>query len=111
MLKYMQQRMIFEEKKMLIQISSCLGQSTVSPGATPSPSSVTCDFESSNLCEWKNDKTDNFDWTWKSGSTSTTNTGPTNDHSTNTASGKQNVSTVKHGYSEQAYNALILTVK
>uniref|UniRef100_K1QMS6 MAM domain-containing protein n=1 Tax=Magallana gigas TaxID=29159 RepID=K1QMS6_MAGGI len=64
-----------------------LGQSTVSPGATPSPSSVTCDFESSNLCEWKNDKTDNFDWTWKSGSTSTTNTGPTNDHTTNTASG------------------------
>lgn len=71
-----------------------LGQSTVSPGVSPSPSSVTCDFESSNLCEWKNDKTDNFDWTWKSGSTSTTNTGPTNDHTTNTASGKKNASTL-----------------
>ncbi|XP_078334103.1 MAM and LDL-receptor class A domain-containing protein 1-like [Crassostrea virginica] len=63
------------------------GQTTLSPGATPSPSSVTCDFEASNLCEWKNDQTDNFNWIWKSGSTSTSNTGPTNDHTTNTATG------------------------
>ena len=63
------------------------GQTTLSPGATPSPSSVTCDFEASNLCEWKNDQTDNFNWIWKTGSTSTSNTGPTNDHTTNTATG------------------------
>jgi len=58
---------------------------------TPAPGSngtATCNFESSDICGYKQDTTDNFDWVWKSGSTGTSNTGPPNDHTQQSAGGE-----------------------
>ena len=44
---------------------------------------INCNFES-NLCTWTQDKTDQFDWTRKVGSTSSSSTGPSVDHTTGT---------------------------
>ena len=42
-----------------------------------------CDFEGNNLCQWTQDvATDKFNWTLNKGSTSTTDSGPTVDHTT-----------------------------
>ncbi|XP_073238534.1 chymotrypsinogen B-like isoform X2 [Porites lutea] len=38
-----------------------------------------CDFER-NLCEWRQSKSDQFDWTRKSGRTASSNTGPSSGH-------------------------------
>ena len=38
-----------------------------------------CNFDH-GMCAWTNDKTDQFDWTLNKGSTNTTGTGPTSDH-------------------------------
>ena len=46
-----------------------------------SVSSFDCDFEA-GLCSWTQTSTDNFDWSRNSGSTSSTGTGPTGDHTT-----------------------------
>ncbi|ESO97870.1 hypothetical protein LOTGIDRAFT_152977 [Lottia gigantea] len=48
---------------------------TLGPG-----SQIDCDFDS-NLCAWKQDKTDQFDWQRNHGSTKTIGTGPTSDNS------------------------------
>ncbi|XP_073232940.1 MAM domain-containing glycosylphosphatidylinositol anchor protein 2-like [Porites lutea] len=47
---------------------------------------INCNFES-NLCTWTQDKTDQFDWTRKSGSTPSSPTGPSVDHTTGSSSG------------------------
>ena len=52
-----------------------------------SGSSSTCTFESRSICNYKQDKTDDFDWTWKSGSTTSTGTGPSADHTYGTSKG------------------------
>ncbi|PVD33468.1 hypothetical protein C0Q70_04724 [Pomacea canaliculata] len=44
--------------------------------------SLGCDFEDSSLCGWIQDANDDFDWTWTSGTTPTTGTGPEGDHTT-----------------------------
>ena len=43
---------------------------------------IDCDFENpySQLCAWKNIKTDKMDWRLGQGKTSSLNTGPSNDH-------------------------------
>jgi hypothetical protein len=41
--------------------------------------SVDCDFDKGNLCEWKDDKADDFDWIVRKGRTPTSNTGPDSD--------------------------------
>ncbi|KAH3887677.1 hypothetical protein DPMN_011695 [Dreissena polymorpha] len=46
-----------------------------------------CTFETINICGYIQDKTDVFDWSFQSGGTATTGTGPTNDHTYGTASG------------------------
>ena len=59
--------------------------------ASPSPgtsSGIDCTFESSNLCGYTQDKSDNFDWTRKSGRTSSSGTGPSNDHTYGSTRGK-----------------------
>lgn len=50
------------------------------------PGGLDCTFDT-DLCGWVQDKSDNFDWTKRSGTTSSTGTGPANDHTTNTPSG------------------------
>ncbi|XP_013393210.1 MAM and LDL-receptor class A domain-containing protein 2-like, partial [Lingula anatina] len=47
---------------------------------------VKCDFEK-DVCNYTQDNTDQFDWTRKSGSTSSSITGPTNDHTYGTPAG------------------------
>lgn len=47
--------------------------------ATAPPSQANCHFDS-GFCGWKQDKTDNFDWSRQKGPTSSLNTGPTSDH-------------------------------
>lgn len=48
-----------------------------------------CTFEQSNLCGYTQDTTDTpgFDWSWKSGTTGSTSTGPASDHTTKTNTG------------------------
>ncbi|CAH1274186.1 MAMDC2 [Branchiostoma lanceolatum] len=41
-----------------------------------------CDFESYNICGYTQDRTDDFDWTRRRGSTTTGGTGPSGDHTT-----------------------------
>lgn len=48
---------------------------------------LNCDF-STGPCLWTQDKTDQFDWTKKSGATATANTGPPNDHTQKTSGEK-----------------------
>lgn len=45
-----------------------------------------CNFET-DLCNWIQDDTDNFDWSFGQGKTSTVGTGPSTDHSTGTSLG------------------------
>lgn len=62
---------------------------------------LNCDF-SSGPCLWTQDKTDQFDWTLKSGATATVNTGPPSDHTQQT-SGRYHISTgtsLKHDVSD-----------
>ncbi|CAH1274166.1 MALRD1 [Branchiostoma lanceolatum] len=45
-----------------------------------------CDFDT-GLCGYQQDNTDNFDWTRQQGSTGTSGTGPSSDHTTDSAAG------------------------
>lgn len=45
-----------------------------------------CNFEF-NLCSWKQDRDDEFDWSLRAGSTPTLGTGPVTDHSLQNPSG------------------------
>nr|XP_054756445.1 MAM and LDL-receptor class A domain-containing protein 1-like [Lytechinus pictus] len=62
-----------------------------SQGSTEAPTdwAANCDFESPTdpLCGYTNYNYNKFDWIVHSGSTSTGNTGPSNDHTTGTAAG------------------------
>ena len=42
-----------------------------------------CDFDNRDLCSWSNFQNNDFDWTLKTGSTPTTLTGPSYDHTQN----------------------------
>lgn len=70
-----------------------IGQ-TQAPGVsttptTPGTGSVrSCGFESRGICGYTQDTTDQFNWTWKAGRTSTSSTGPSNDHTYGTARGR-----------------------
>lgn len=48
---------------------------------------VHCDFEDPAICGYKQDKSDNFDWSRRQQGTSTGHTGPTNDHTYGTSVG------------------------
>ncbi|XP_033751995.1 MAM domain-containing glycosylphosphatidylinositol anchor protein 1-like [Pecten maximus] len=48
---------------------------------------LSCDFESSSICGYTQDKSDNFDWTRNHGGTGSANTGPFSDHTLGTTSG------------------------
>ena len=52
---------------------------TPSPAPTQNSGPFACNFEN-GFCSWKQDHSDQFDWTIQSGSTSTQGTGPTGDH-------------------------------
>ncbi|XP_071504491.1 MAM and LDL-receptor class A domain-containing protein 1-like [Diadema antillarum] len=64
---------------MLVEYESC----SFSPDeADPNnQDTVFCDFEY-NMCGWKQDTDDNYDWIRRMGSTPSTNTGPISDHTT-----------------------------
>ena len=49
---------------------------------TTSP--IDCEFGNSNLCSWGQSNADDFDWMLKTGSTSSIDTGPSNDHTGST---------------------------
>jgi hypothetical protein len=50
---------------------------------------ATCDFEEQTICGFNQAVGgDQFDWTLHSGSTTSTQTGPTNDHTYGTSQGK-----------------------
>ena len=53
------------------------------------PVSVTCDFEDASLCGYQQAVNDNFDWTWHTGATGSSSTGPTVDHTYGTLDGKK----------------------
>lgn len=49
----------------------------------PPPGSYDCDFEK-DFCTWTQDSSDSFNWTRHHGKTSSTDTGPTTDHTLKT---------------------------
>lgn len=51
------------------------------------PTQYDCNFENNQqpLCQWQQDKTDQFDWTRAQGPTGSFLTGPTVDHTTGTS--------------------------
>lgn len=53
-----------------------------------------CDFETSNICGYTQDKSDDFDWTRASGGTTSAGTGPSSDHTYGTKAGKYNISQI-----------------
>uniref|UniRef100_A0A2C9KBP7 MAM domain-containing protein n=1 Tax=Biomphalaria glabrata TaxID=6526 RepID=A0A2C9KBP7_BIOGL len=57
------------------------------PSVRPLQGSPNCDFES-GICAWRQDTTDDFDWTSRSGQTPSGGTGPIGDHSKSDGSGK-----------------------
>ncbi|XP_038074031.1 MAM and LDL-receptor class A domain-containing protein 1-like isoform X2 [Patiria miniata] len=51
-------------------------------------SSITCDFEEIEICYYVQDTADDFDWVWQNGANQRlTNTGPVEDHTTNSQLG------------------------
>ncbi|XP_021371354.1 MAM and LDL-receptor class A domain-containing protein 1-like [Mizuhopecten yessoensis] len=54
---------------------------------TQGPVAMSCDFESTTVCGFQQDHTDQFDWTRGSGSTGSRGTGPSNDHTYGTSRG------------------------
>ena len=54
----------------------------------PCPPTATCDFEV-DTCGWTQDTTDDLNWFRNNNRTSSANTGPSVDHSTQTDLGKQ----------------------
>ena len=54
---------------------------TRAPVNTQTPTGTfDCNFDTSGFCGWSQDTTDQFDWTITSGTTMTSGTGPTGDH-------------------------------
>ena len=54
----------------------------------PESNSVDCNFENGDTCLWRNDKSDQSEWTLQTQGTDTSGTGPDNDHTVGTATGK-----------------------
>ncbi|XP_067654503.1 MAM and LDL-receptor class A domain-containing protein 1-like [Haliotis asinina] len=54
---------------------------------TPMPVGTSCNFETKTICGYTQDKTDDFDWRWSTGSTASAMTGPDNDHTYGTPTG------------------------
>lgn len=52
------------------------------------PVSTSCNFETKAVCGYTQDKSDNFDWRWSTGSTASAMTGPNNDHTYGTPAGE-----------------------
>jgi hypothetical protein len=50
-------------------------------------SPINCDFESSDVCSYIQEKNETHDWFRNAGMTNSLNTGPTADHTYNTAKG------------------------
>ena len=46
-----------------------------------------CDFEDKSICGYQQLVNDDFDWTWNSGATGSSGTGPMSDHSYGTTDG------------------------
>ncbi|CAG5126619.1 unnamed protein product, partial [Candidula unifasciata] len=59
---------------------------TSSLPVTYPPTNLDCDFES-NICLWLQDKSDDIDWSWHAGSTTSIGTGPPSDHTLNNIDG------------------------
>ncbi|XP_046571399.1 MAM and LDL-receptor class A domain-containing protein 1-like [Haliotis rubra] len=68
---------------------TCTGTTGPPVHTTVHPGQVVrkCDFEAKAICGYTQDKTDKFDWTWTSHTTSSYGTGPSNDHTYGTTSG------------------------
>lgn len=56
---------------------------TTGPTTIPPKGKFDCDFEG-GFCLWTQDSTDSFNWTRHRGRTSSTDTGPTTDHTLKT---------------------------
>ena len=56
--------------------------------------SKVCNFET-NLCGYTQDKTDDFDWTWRGNRTGSPGTGPTTDHTTGSATGTVHINSLE----------------
>ncbi|XP_025084915.1 MAM domain-containing glycosylphosphatidylinositol anchor protein 2-like [Pomacea canaliculata] len=57
-------------------------------GPTPAPVALSCDFETSDLCGYRQDRRDHFDWVRKAGPSASSHSGPNSDHTMNTNYGK-----------------------
>ncbi|XP_066300034.1 MAM and LDL-receptor class A domain-containing protein 1-like [Branchiostoma lanceolatum] len=60
---------------------------TTGPCTSGTTYGINCDFEDSTICGYVQKTDDQFDWTWQTGSTGTSNTGPQSDHTLGTSAG------------------------
>lgn len=83
--------MLFGSSVHMLNAMYCTFMSTAAqPGQL---SALSCNFESANKCGYTDD-TEDFKWTQKHGSTNSSNTGPTTDHTKGTLSGNNSFVTV-----------------
>ncbi|XP_072179347.1 MAM and LDL-receptor class A domain-containing protein 2-like [Diadema setosum] len=67
---------------LLMTVAQCWGYTAYYPAyTTQGPNNFDCDFEN-GICGWQQSYYDDFDWTRHSGSTSSSSTGPSGDHTT-----------------------------
>jgi len=57
-------------------------------GVINATSPADCNFEQQTICNYIQDPNDNFDWSWQTGTTSSSNTGPSNDHTEGSSAGR-----------------------
>lgn len=66
-----------------VHIISTTTALSTAPPTTPPKGKFNCDFEI-DFCSWTQDSSDKFNWTRHRGKTSSTDTGPTTDHTLKT---------------------------
>ena len=75
------------------------------------PSQYDCNFEQKTTCSWTQDQTDVFDWTVQRGRTSSVSTGPSFDHTTQSANGESLVQIITDGILKSFLSYFIELIK
>uniref|UniRef100_A0A7M5UL22 MAM domain-containing protein n=1 Tax=Clytia hemisphaerica TaxID=252671 RepID=A0A7M5UL22_9CNID len=86
----------------------CVGSSTQSQkcikrSCTSGPADCFFDIDEEPLCKWTQSTSDNLDWTRKAGTTPSSSTGPSGDHTTGTGTLSVRVKNLKTNQEEEVF--------